>query len=108
VAQEFSAADILAELVNRDGSRTTLPSFRRPTDREWQSDPEAAAERNAQVDEAEITWIQDNQVQVRWVCSADRSLVTIHIVGTSETATCRGGHRWLRTFGEHDGYRQLL
>lgn len=107
MTQQFVAADILVELVDRSGNVVAAPTFPRPTDEEWQSDPEGAAERNAWADEQEINWKEGNGIYARWRCSADRSIVTIHVAGNSETATCKGGHRWVRLFGEHDGYRQV-
>jgi hypothetical protein len=103
----MQAADILVELVNRDGHVVTMPTFVRPTEQEWVSDMDAAIAKNERADNAEIDWMEENEIYVHRFCSVDRTRVTIHVAGTSETATCPNGHRWLRTFGENDGYRQV-
>ena len=107
MTQQFVAADVLAELVARDGQVVTMPNFSRPTATDYRNDPDMAVERASAVEDAEISWMAINQIRVHQFCSVDRSLVQIHVVGTSETATCANGHRWLRTFGERDGYRQV-
>lgn len=107
MARPFEAADILAELVDREGKPATMPTFRRPTDEEWSRDMERAADLNDRADTAEIDWMEENEVRVHYFCSVDRTQVRINVAGTRETAYCPNGHRWLRTFGEHDGYRQV-
>lgn len=102
-----TAADILTELVDPNGNVVTMPTFRRPTDVEWAADLDAAVEMNSAAEADEIWWMEQNDIGSNWFCSVDRTAVTIRVVGTSETASCPSGHRWLRTFGEHDGWRQV-
>lgn len=40
-------------------------------------------------------------------CDEDGSLVFTTIVGTSEYASCRKGHCWMRTFGTPDTFVQV-
>ena len=105
--QQFSPADILVELVGQDGRVIAMPTFRRQTDDEWRIDINAALAMNDRADTAEIDWMEENEIRIHRFCSVDRNLVTIRVAGTSETAICPNGHRWVRTFGENDGYRQV-
>jgi|SRR5262245_8280834 len=103
----MQAADILIELVDRNGEVVTMPTFRRPTDEEWATNIEAALALNDKADTAEIDWMGEHEISIHRFCSVDRNQVTIHAAVTSETALCPNGHRWLRLFGENDGYRQV-
>lgn len=97
-----SYAEILHEYVKADGTVVVPPSFDHLPDDGTRED-------------AIIAWSESfffdasgdpNGNRQRRFCSADRTPVTIHVVGTSETAICGRGHRWLRTFGPNDQYIQ--
>ena len=97
-------AEILVEHVDRNGAIVDPPDFGFPSESLWESDLAAAIRQEEEADARAIAWYEAHPI--RRVCSRDLTVVTVHVLGTSETAMCGYGHRWSCLFGEHDGYVQ--